>query len=86
MKTWRDYSASSLRDFLKNYTDGDIDHGGRRFECAVCGSEFSDPFAVRTCWQYYHGDGDRAFSDEGYDPSEHCIEILFDENGEKIDE
>lgn len=89
MKTWRDYDEGergpdSLHEFLKFYTDGPKNGPGSRYECAICGSEFSDHFAVRTCWQYYHGEGN--FSDDGYDPDEHCIKIRFDEDGEQIDE
>jgi len=82
MKTWRDYSASSLRDFLKHHTDGDLGHGGSRYECSECGAEYYDLFGVRRCWQYYHGDNGLQVGE--FDPEKHAIEIRFDENGEEI--
>ena len=54
--------ASSVRDFLKHYTDGDVGHGGRRYRCRECppekngGSapEFRDPFQARDHVKYTH--------------------------------
>lgn len=76
MKTWRDYSATSVRDFLKHYTDGDVSHGGSRYECDVCGAEYPDHFGVRGCFYWNGHDGEFSVG--------RAIRIQFDENGEEI--
>jgi len=83
MKSWRDYSAVSVKDFLKHYTDGDVGHGGNRYRCSKCGSEYPNVVDVRRCWQLYHGQ--QVYDDGEYDREKHAIPITFDENGEEID-
>lgn len=83
MRTWRDYNADSVRGFLKHYTDGDIGHGGCRYVCSECGAEFSDHFAVRRCWQLYHGDS--MYDDSEFSYKENAIPIEFDENGVEVE-
>lgn len=67
----------SCRNFLKYYTDGDVGHGGSRYECEICGAEYSDWFGVRGCF-YWN------FHEPEFNKEEHAIPIHFDENGEEL--